>query len=183
MIEGNTTYKLNQEDLATRAIRLLEEWGRYQRQHEPGHTIGWPSQTVESRMMDQWADDKRSRKEARKHWGRKRRTVGLTDPDGTHRKVAAIPMNEGAGKESRKGGKVPEQWPEHVQVVDKMIARMPEQLIRVTKAYYISQVSIREVADWERVSKAKAEQLLDRARFYFGAQMVLDPLLSGQDSP
>lgn len=152
---------LSQDDLENRAISLLEEWGRYQRNEPPPlssslHPI--------YRAMEEWGEhwtSKRVRPSAIVARGRKRHKVDING-----RTVQAIPMSpDRTDKGSRSGTKTPERWPEHIERVDRVLAKYPRPVLEALAVYYIWGVSIRSGAQILRVDTNEFRRRLERGRW------------------
>jgi DNA-directed RNA polymerase specialized sigma24 family protein len=72
-------------------------------------------------------------------------------------------------------------WPDHIEALERLLARLPERLLKVACVYYISGASIRQAAATLRVSKDELGRRLERVRWFVAGQIsALDDGLSRQ---
>ena len=179
MSQPVTTYDVSHEVLLSRVEALLEEWGACQRR-EPGSWVsGLPGESVESRLARDYG--RRSKSDQRRRWAhvRKRRRIDM----GNGLTVSELPMVTDRSDRQTKVMKrpTPQAWPEHVQVIERLLAQMPDPMRRVVCTYFIGGCSIRSGADILKLSKATYSARLDAARWYIAGQIsMVDSSLSGQ---
>ena len=171
-------YELDMESLLARVHALLDEWGACQR-HEPG--IGRLTYSGHSPGADMI--DVAGRKERYlPAYSRPRRTVEMQpDADGKVQKLAVRDMIPRQAEKQTRVRKVVSspRWPEHIEAMEQIVARLPRELVDAVSLYCIDELTIRECADVARVSKAKFQQRIDRARYMIAGQIVTDSRLTG----
>lgn len=135
-----------------RVNALLDEWGECQRREPSPRVQGYPSSSVEGRMMEDYGY--RTDKSRRWAWTGKGRAQRQTQ-------VRVV----------KTGG----QWPEHIQRVDRILARLDTKTKWAVVWTYISGKSLRQVAVGMGSSKDDIARRLDRARwFLLGALEEVD---------
>lgn len=138
-----------------RVHALLTEWGECQRREPRVGVQGYPSMSVEGRMMEDYGY--RTDKSRRWAWTGKGRAQRQTQ-------VHAV----------KTGG----DWPEHIHRVDRVLARLDRKTSRVVRARYIIGLeAIREIANYlgKDHSKSLVAARLDRAKwFLLGALAEVD---------
>lgn len=159
---------LSQDDLENRAISLLEEWGRYQRNEPP------PLSSSLHPIYRAMEEQGRRSKEDRSSIMARRRNRHKVEING--KRIASIPMSpDRADKSSRGGAKTPERWPEHVERVDTVLAELPRPVLHALANRYIYEASTRVGASYCRVSHHEYRRLLERGAWYLiGKLDVID---------
>lgn len=127
----------------SRVHALLTEWGECQRREPSPMVQGYPRASVEGRMMDDcgWRTDK-SRRWA---WTGKGRPQRQTP-------VRAV--------------KTGDEWPEHIQRVDRVLARLDVRSLRAVKLCYYVGLSTRQAAHEIGLSRAEFRRQLERAQWF-----------------
>ena len=137
----------------SRVHALLEEWGECQRREPSPMVQGYPRASVEGRMMDQWGERN----------------------DGT---IAARPKSGGPKQTLVRAIKTGGEWPEHIQRVDRVLARLDRDAFRVLRVRYIIGIeTVREIANYfgPHCGKSAVASRLERARwFLLGALAEVD---------
>lgn len=135
-----------------RVHALLMEWGECQRREPSPRVQGYPSISTEGRMMEDYGY--RTDKSRRWAWTGKGRPQRQTE-------VRVV--------------KTGDEWPDHIQRVDRVLARLDRRTVAALTAMYAYGHSVREVADRLRTNKTMAAQWIERARwFLLGALAEVD---------
>ena len=136
-----------------RVHALLTEWGECQRREPSPVRLGYPRASVEGRMMDQWGERN----------------------DGT---IAARPKSGGPKQTVVRAIKTGGEWPEHIQRVDRVLARLDRDTARVLRVRYIIGLeTVREIANYfgRGMGKSLVAARLERAKwFLLGALAEVD---------
>lgn len=184
MIDGGAAYDVSQDVLLARVEALLEEWGEYQRREPAAWVAGYPGSSVEHRMAESWGRLRRPDKRRRWAHARKRRKVDMgKDAKGKDVTVSAVDMVPDRTDKQTEVRKTPAvaPWPEHIDALERLLARMPARLLKVACVYYIAGMSIRQAAATLKVSKDELGRRLERIRWFVAGQIAaLDDGLSRQ---
>ena len=110
--------ELSYDAVEHRTEALLEEWGGCQRRTPSAMPKGWPGTTVESKLMDEYG--RKTKGDQRRRWAW-RHNKGKTRTQGRLHNVHVLAPDRN-DTESRGGTRPPQQWPQAVQDVDRVIA-------------------------------------------------------------
>jgi|GEM_PF-6192812 len=155
---------ISQDVLEARADALLAEWGECQRR-TPSPIGPKQGRSTIATMIENWGSRTRKRKQA--VWSRHRRLTEVAVGYGKVRRVPILPMYPDRAERQTDVGIVErsEPWPERIQRLDRVLARLPQIAVRVALAYYAGGHSIRSGADALAISKALFERQLERVRW------------------
>lgn len=135
-----------------RVHALLMQWGECQRRESCPRVQGYPSMSVEGRMMEDYGY--RTDKSRRWAWRGKGRAQRQT------------PVHVATGGD---------EWPEPVLRLDAIVARLDRRTIAALVAVYAHGRSLRETAARLHMGKTKAAQRIEQAKwFLLGALPEVD---------
>lgn len=179
--ESNTA--ISYEVLLDRVTALLKEWGGWQHKGGTPFVRGYPSESIESRMMRDWGRRTKGDKRRREFQRRVRRKVEMRDQRGrVVRLLSAVPMYPDRADKQSSGHRPPDaEWPDHIRNLDRLIAELPRPMVSVARTYYVAGMPIRIGAQTLRISKAEYEKRLNALHWYVVGEIKrIDIGLSGQ---
>lgn len=132
-----------------RVHALLVEWGECQRREPYPGVQGYPSMSVEGRMIEDYGY--RTDKSRRWAWTGKGRAQRQT-------RVHVAKRGD--------------EWPEHIQRLDRIVARLDRRAIAALVAVYSHGRSLRETAARLHIGKTKAARYIEQARWFLAGALT-----------
>lgn len=154
------------EVLEHRVELLLEEWGECHRREPSALVQGYPSMSTEARMMADWG--RRFDKGRRDTW---RWNVRRALTGGKAHNIVMLAPGRADRQTKVRVNKNGDEWPEHIQALDSLIAKMPQPLKSVLVAYYATGCSIRFMADRLQVNKNEMERRIHKSKWFLAGAL------------
>lgn len=171
--KGSAGYQSQQ--ILDHVVGLLDRWGECMRKERAAGARGHGQNTV-AMAMDQWGE--RSKRERKKRnpaaYQNTKRKVQVGEGRDA-RWVPVLDLLEQPVKETKSWARpIMPPWPEDVQWTERLLARMPRDLLHVMVHHHYYQSSMRVAAGQLKISVHEYRQRKERAHWLVAGQLLSD---------
>lgn len=155
---------------------LLDRWGEYMRDEPPAGVKGYSARNTVARAMDEWGERSKNARRNRnpEAWRPTKRKISVGQGKSL-RFVPVLDLLERPVRETRTMARpIAPPWPEDVQWTERLLARMPRDLLNIVAHHYYYRSSLRIGATANRISVHEYRRRLERAQWLVAGQLLAE---------